>query len=496
MTTPANQRWRACRHEAQPFVEGCSRGVIDAEPCPRALGRETPPRRRRMVLTACVLASSMAFIDATALPVALPRLRADFGADLASVQWVLNGYMLALASLTLIGGALADVYGKARMLGLGCVLFGLASAACALAPSPAWLIAARVAQGAAAAIVTPASLALIGATYPRAERNRAIGVWAAASALTTAGGPVLGGWLTETFGWPSVFWINPPLALVAVGVLVVFAPKDGRIQRRFDVIGAAILASAIGALAWSLSQIGPGEVQAAADTQSGTVLAIVAGLGIIGLAVYAFWELRSEHPMTPPRLVENRAFLGLNVATLMIYAAVSIMFFLLPFDLVDRRALSSTDAGLAFLPFTLGVGLLSNLFGGLADKIGARTMLIAGPLGAALAYILMALGREDSLMLGVIGPMALLGLSFAVLVAPLTASVMSSVDQADEGLASGINNAASRIAQLAGVALAAGVASFASGYEAGLAVAAAASIGGAFTALMTLTPAAAKADGT
>jgi MFS family permease len=403
--------------------------------------------------------------------------------------------MLALASLTLIGGALADVYGKARMLGLGCVLFGLASAACALAPSPAWLIAARVAQGAAAAIVTPASLALIGATYPRAERNRAIGVWAAASALTTAGGPVLGGWLTETFGWPSVFWINPPLALVAVGILLVFAPKDGRIQRKFDVIGAAILASAIGALAWALSQIGPSEAQAATDAKPGTMLTIVTGLGIVGLAVYAFWELRSEHPMTPPRLVQNRDFLGLNVATLMIYAGVSIMFFLLPFDLVDRRALSATDAGLVFLPFTLGVGLLSNLFGGLADKIGARAMLIAGPAGAALAYVLMALGRKESLMLGVIGPMTLLGLSFAVLVAPLTASVMSSVDQADEGLASGINNAASRIAQLAGVALAAGVASFASGYEVGLAVAAATSIGGAFAASMTLTPAAAKAGG-
>ena len=238
MTNPANQRRRACRNEAQPFAEGCSRGVIDAEPCPRELGREAPPRCRRVVLAACVLASSMAFIDATALPVALPKLRSDLAADLASVQWVLNGYMLALASLTLIGGALADVYGKARMLGFGCVLFGLASAACAMAPSPAWLIAARVAQGAAAAIVTPASLALIGATYPRAERNRAIGVWAAASALTTAGGPVLGGWLTETFGWPSVFWINPPLALVAVGVLLVVAPKDGRIQRRFDVLGA------------------------------------------------------------------------------------------------------------------------------------------------------------------------------------------------------------------------------------------------------------------
>ncbi|WP_234683187.1 MFS transporter [Bradyrhizobium monzae] len=482
---------------AQPLVEPCSRGVIDAAPCPREFGREASPQCRRMVLTACVLASSMAFIDGTALPVALPRLRADFGADLASVQWVLNGYMLALASLTLIGGALADVYGKARTLGLGCVLFGLASAACALAPSPAWLIAARVAQGVAAAIVTPASLALIGATYPRAERNRAIGIWAAASALTTAGGPVLGGWLTETFGWPSVFWINPPLALVAVGVLLAFAPKDGRIQRRFDVIGAAILASAIGALTWALSQIGPSEAHAAADTPArpGTVLTIVAGLGIVGLAIYAFWELRSEHPMTPPRLVENRAFLGLNVATLLVYAGVSIMFFLLPFDLIDRRALSPTDAGLAFLPFTLGVGFLSNFFGGLADKIGARAMLIAGPAGAALAYILMALGREQSLMLGVIGPMTLLGLSFAVLVAPLTASVMSSVDQADEGLASGINNAASRIAQLAGVALAAGVASFASGYEIGLALAAATSIGGALTAAMTLTPIAAKGSG-
>src|SRR3954452_965639 len=249
----------------QKYLECRNRGVIDPEPCPGELGRKAPARRRRMVLTACVLASSMAFIDGTALPVVLPILRADFGADLVSVQWVLNGYMLALASLTLIGGALADVYGKARMLGLGCVLFALASAACALAHSPPWLITARVVQGAAAAIVTPASLALIGATYPRAERNRAIGVWAAASALTSAGGPVLGGWLTETFGWPSVFWINPPLALAAVGVLLVFAGRDDLIQRRFDGIGAAILALALGTLTWVLSQIGPSEARGAAN---------------------------------------------------------------------------------------------------------------------------------------------------------------------------------------------------------------------------------------
>jgi EmrB/QacA subfamily drug resistance transporter len=498
MNTPANQRQRACRPEARPFVEPCGHGVIDAEPCAREPRQDGTPRRRSMVLAACVVASSMAFIDATALPLALPRLRADFGADLASVQWILNGYMLALASLTLIGGALADVYGKARMLMIGCALFGVVSAVCALAPSPAWLIVARVAQGAAAAIVTPASLALIGVTYPRTERNRAIGVWAAASALTTAAGPVLGGWLTESFGWRSVFWINPALAVVAVGVLLVFAQKDGRILRRFDVIGAAILASAVGALAWALSQIGSNEARTAASapSRSGAVLMIVAGLGIGGLGLYALWESRSKHPMMPPRLMRHRAFLGLNVATVMIYAGISIMFFLLPFDLVDRRALSSTAAGLVFLPFTLGVGLLSRAFGALADKIGARVMLIVGPAGAALAYVWMALGQRESLLLGAIVPMALLGLSFAVFVAPLTASVLSSVDESDEGLASGINNAASRIAQLAGVALAAGVASFGSGYVIGLVVAAATSIGGALTAAMTLAPGKAKASGT
>lgn len=482
---------------AQPIIEPCSRGIIEAEPCPQELGQETSPGRRRMVLAACVLASSMAFIDGSALTVALPRLRADFGADLASVQWILNGYVLALAALTLIGGALADVYGKARMLAIGCVLFGMASAACALAPSPGWLIAARVVQGTAAAIVTPASLALIGATYPRSERSQAIGVWAAASALTTAGGPVLGGWLTETFGWPSVFWINPPIALLAVGILMVFASGDQHEARRFDFIGATILAAALGALAWALSRIGPDEAQAVAGSpaQSGMGPVLVAGLGVAGLAAYVYWERRSSHPMTPPRMVEKRAFVGLNIATLMIYAALSIMFFLLPFELVDVRGLASTEAGLAFLPFSLGVGLLSRVFGGLADKVGARAMLVVGPVGAALAYVWMAFARDASLMSGVVGPMTLLGISFAVLVAPLTASVMSSVDETDEGLASGINNAASRIAQLAGVALAAGVASFASGYQAGLILAAAISIGGAFAAAMTLAPAGVKAGG-
>jgi len=430
----------------------------------------------------------MAFIDSSVLTVALPRLRAAVGADLASVQWVVNGYVLALASLTLIGGALADAYGEARMLSIGCLLFSAASLGCALAPSASWLIAARIVQGIAAALLTPASLALIGATYPKSERNRAIGVWAAASALTTAAGPVLGGWLTETFGWQAVFWINPPLGLVAVGIIGAFAPKDRLTPRRFDIVGAAVIAVSLGALAFALSRIGRGESRPAALSMPDAATILAAGAGVLGLAVYAFWERVSEQAMTPPRLVKNRVFLGLNVATLLVYAGLSIMFFLLPFDLVDRRGLQPIDAGLAFLPFTLGMGLLARPFGSLADAIGARAMLIAGPAGAAVAFVWMAFGHDAPLMSGVIAPMALLGISFAVLVAPLTASVMSSVEAADEGLASGVNNAASRVAQLAGVAIAAGIGSLMSGYQLGFMAAGAASVAGALTIAATAAP--------
>jgi EmrB/QacA subfamily drug resistance transporter len=481
---------------AQPFAEPCSRGVIAAEPCPRELGHEIAPERRRMVLVACVLASSMAFIDGSALTVALPNLRADLAADLVSVQWVVNGYVLALASLTLIGGALADVYGKARMLQIGCLLFGAASAACALAPTVGWLIAARVVQGIAAAVVTPASLALIGATYPKDERNRAIGVWAAASALTTAAGPILGGWLTEVYGWQLVFWMNPPLALAAVWLLIAYAPEDRREIRRFDMIGAAILAAALAALAWAMSQIGSGEPQPTTATPASAPFAAIAGaaaLGFIGLAAYAWWERATPDPMTPPRLAGNRPFVGLNLATLLIYAGLAIMFFVLPFELVDRRGLTATDAGLAFLPFTLAVGFLSRAFGALADAVGARVMLTVGPVAAALAYAWMALAQDSNLAFGVIGPMTLLGVSFAVIAAPITAAVLSSVADADEGLASGINNAASRVAQLGGVALAAGIASFASGYRLGLLVAAIASVAGALVVAATVPPAAQQA---
>jgi EmrB/QacA subfamily drug resistance transporter len=466
---------------AQPFIEPSCRGVIGAEPCPRVLGRELTPARRRIVLAACVLASSMAFVDGSALTVALPKLRASVGADFASLQWVLNGYVLALASLTLIGGALADAYGKARILTIGCLIFAVASIACALAPSLGWLIAARVVQGIGAALLTPASLALIGATYPKEERNAAVGVWAAASALTTAGGPIIGGWLTETFGWQAVFWLNPPIAVITIALLYEFAAPDAREPRSFDLVGAAIIAAALVALAWGLGQIGGNGGAARAEH---VVLALVAAA--VGFAAYGFLERTTDHPMTPPRLMRNRPFVGLNIATLLVYWGLSLMFFLLPFEIVDRRGLPPTEAGALLLPFTLAMGLLSRPFGTLADSIGARTMLIAGPVAAALAFAWFAFGQQASLVWGVIVPMALLGIAFAVLVAPLTASVLSSVPESDEGLASGLNNAAARIAQLAGVALAAGLGSLPFGYRLGFIAAAALALAGALTIAVTL----------
>jgi predicted MFS family arabinose efflux permease len=274
------------------------------------------------------------------------------------------------------------------------------------------------------------------------------------------------------------------LALIAVLLLVRYAPADPREQRKFDFTGAAILTSGLGALAWALGQIGPDKTAAAGSL---TIAAVIV-VGLAALAGFAFWERTTTHPMTPPRLTRNRIFVGLNIATLLIYAALSIMFFLVSFDLVDRRGLTSTDAGLAFLPFTLGVGVLSQPFGALADKVGARAMLIAGPLGVALAMFFLAFGKTTSLTLGVILPMTLLGVSFAVLVAPLTASVLASVTEADQGLASGINNAASRVAQLTGIALSAGVASYAMGYQAGLIVAAILAAVGAIVMAAMLPP--------
>ncbi|MCW5681927.1 MAG: MFS transporter [Xanthobacteraceae bacterium] len=458
------------------------------KPEPEAPQTKTPPRAHlRLTLAACILASSVVFIDGTVLTVALPALRKDLAADYALLQWVMNGYVLALAALTLIGGALSDRYGHAKVLAAGCLLFALASAGCALAPDIGWLIATRVLQGIAAALVAPSSLALIGSAFPRSERSAAIGVWAAASALAAGIAPVIGGWLTENLGWRWIFWINPPFGIAAI-LLLTFAPASKLDKRRFDLPGAFLLALALAAIAYALGQIGPGEgtkeIEAPRAPLSVIVSAAVAGLVLLG--IYAWWQRTTDHPLTPPRLLRNKPFLGLNLATLGIYGALSVGFFLLPFDMIDRRNLSATDVGLIFVPFTLAIGLLSRYFGRLADAYGARLPLIIGPLGCAAAYVWLAAGQQLPVWLGIFAPVCLMGLSMSILVAPLTSAVMSSVKDADEGLASGVNNAASRIASLLGVALAAGLATFAASYTLGMVAAAIMAALGALAAAVTL----------
>jgi EmrB/QacA subfamily drug resistance transporter len=431
-----------------------------------------PVAQRRWVLFACILASSMAFVDGSALTVALPALRDDFGASFATVQWILNGYVLALAALTMVGGALADVYGKDRILMIGCALFGVTSAICAYAPTAEILILARVGQGIAAALLTPASLALIGAVYPKEERNRAIGVWAAASALTTAGGPVLGGWLTESFGWQAIFLINPPLALVAVLVLLRFAPRQVLEHRRFDLVGALLLATGLALLAFAVSMIAPSEADHSRAANSGTLLPVmIFTASVFALGAFWWWQTKAKEPMAPPHLFRHMSFAGLNIATVFLYFALSVMFFVLPFRLIETYELSATTAGLLFLPFTLSVGFLSQWFGGLADRLGVKPMLIAGSLLAALGYGLFLI-KTQSIVVSVVMPMSVLGIAFAIIVAPLTAAVMSSVSDRDEALASGINNTASRIAQMLGVALAAAVAGLDVGYDLAMMIAA------------------------
>ncbi len=457
---------------AQPLAEPCGRGLIEAEPCPREAGREVGATTKRRALVATVLASAMAFIDGSALTVALPQIAEDFGTDVATIQWVVNGYVLALAALTLVGGALADRYGRKEAVVAGTIIFGIASIACAAAPSVSILVAMRIVQGIGAAILTPASLALLGEVYPRNERSAAIGAWAGASALTTTLGPVLGGWLTESLGWESIFLINPPIALAAVLILLGL-PAGVRKKSAFDIRGALLLALGLGAMAYAMASMAPGEGGEAtsrpdgwASTWAAVLIALLAGIAFV------ISQRRIKDPMVPAYVVSNKAFANLNVATLFIYAGLSAVLFILPFLLILERGNSPTEAGLAFLPFTLAVGFLSQRMGRLADKVGERPLLIAGPLIAAVGFAWLALGGSAGAIAGVYLPLAVSGLGFALLVAPLTSAVMSSVDPGDAGLASGLNNTASRIAQMTGVSIAAFFAAWDGAYVAGLLVAA------------------------
>jgi EmrB/QacA subfamily drug resistance transporter len=422
--------------------DGAAARLVAAEaPCPE--------RDRRAVLTATILASSMAFVDGTVVHVALPAVQADLGAEFSQLQWIVNGYTLMLGALLLAGGSFGDQVGRRRVFASGIALFALASEACALAPNVSWLIASRVAQGIGAALLVPQSLAIIAASFPRSVRGGAIGIWAAFSALTTSAGPAIGGLLIDAVSWRAVFWINLPLAALALFLNLRRVPESRSAEReRIDWLGAALATLGLGAMTYALTRW----PNAAGGLPADVLAALVAGIAAAMLFVRV--ERRVPSPLVPPALFRSRDFTVLNVMTLLLYAALSGALFLLPYNLIQLQDYSAAEAGLALVPLGVVIAVLSRYSGRVADRGGPRPPLIAGAVLVAGGCAALALPGIGGSYLGTFFvPILLISVGMGIAVSPLTTAVMNAVPDQRAGSASGINNAASRIAGLIAVAL-------------------------------------------
>ncbi|HKX10938.1 MAG TPA: MFS transporter [Stellaceae bacterium] len=422
-------------------------------PCDEALiaaarsGAPCAERVKSFVMAATVIGSGMAFIDSAVVGVALPVIGTDLGASLPLMQWVVNGYVLVSAALTLIGGAAGDRFGRRRVFIAGIVVFTLASIACGLAPGAIPLVAARIVQGFGGALMVPNSLAIIGAAFDEREKGKAIGTWAGATSIAGALGPVLGGWLTDTISWRAIFFINVPFAVLAGLIAWTRLPesRDPHAAARLDWAGAILAASGLAALAFALIEAGEHGWRDPPIVTAGVA-------GVLALALFLWVEMRGAAPMVPLGLFRSRRFSGINLLTLLLYGALGGGLFLLPFDLIRARSYTAAEAGAAFLPFPLVMFTLSRWSGGLLDRFGARPPLIIGPLITAAGLALFALSGGGSYWLTVLPPMLITGFGMAISVAPLTAAVMSAVPDGQIGVASGINNAVADIASLLAVA--------------------------------------------
>ena len=405
-------------------------------------------RRQRLTLIAAILGSGVAMIDGSIVNVALPSIAHDLGGGLAGQQWVSNAYLLTLGSLILIGGSLGDIYGERRVFSIGVAAFGVFSIACAAAPTIGFLLAARALQGAAGALLTPSSLAVIVAAFSREERGGAIGAWTAWGAIASIVGPLAGGWIVDNASWRFIFAINPPLIVVTL-ILIAAAvpPTSPNKSRHLDVLGAVLCVAGLAGVVFSLVE------EPHFGWGSPAILTPLIG-GAAALAVFVAHERRAADPMVELALFQRRNFTIGNLETLTMYAGLSILFFFLIIFLQEVAGYSAIRAGLSTLPVTVVMFVLSRRFGALADRYGPRLFMGAGPLVAASGILLLLRAGLHTSYLGVLLPALLVfAVGLSMTVAPLTATVLAGAGEQDAGIASAINNAVARVAGLVGISV-------------------------------------------
>lgn len=432
-------------HAVAAQASPCDELVIRAQPDTV----DRPCRRKRMALAATILGSSMAFIDGSVVNVALPTMQSELGASVAEMQWIVNAYLLFLGSLVLVGGSMGDKLGRRTVFIAGIGIFTVASVACGLAPNATSLIAARVWQGIGAAFFVPSSLAIIGAIYEGEARGRAIGTWSAVGAITSAVGPVAGGWLVDVWSWRAIFFLNVPLAVATIALAISSVPNSHKLDapQQLDWPGALSATIGLAALAYGLTE-------ASARGFTGPLVLGMVGAGVLVLAGFVWIEAHSPCPMMPLDVFRSRDFSGANLVTLLLYFGLSGALFFLPFTLIRAQGYTATEAGAALLPVPVIIGLFSRFTGGLTSRFGARALLSAGPCVAGIGFAMLAAPMvRESYWIGVFPALAVLGIGMTITVAPLTATVMGSVPGEHVGVASGINNAVARVAGLLAIAV-------------------------------------------